>query len=670
MTLHHLAIALSLLLCAASAGADTLSGAAAVPIHRDFSPPRALPHGQELVVRGRNDGPGAAMLVIRLDDDRSDGYAGRVNEERQLPPGPFTIRLPTNGLRTPSGRRLDTDSIRRMIVFTADDTPAVAIDGVTLEPGFTLPAGAVGLDFGPPGGAVFPGFEPVTPDDPRITAGHPVAIGRPGGDALISDGLRGVERVELPLPDGRWRITLWTEDLGEWETLPHPLERRIRLNGTTVLEERLTPSAWIATRYLRGRGEEAPPSRDAWDALGSRRGGRTTAEVPVTGGLLVVELAGEGAPATFLSGLLAEPVGTGALEAVESARALRYREIWREAPEPAGLPVSVLEFGPLAEDGVAAASRPLDGEPVRLALAPGSGRHVDLLAVSPAAVAAPHLSIDPPAGPGGTRLAVRAWAGQWRLERAKTAGTLLIRTAAHLIADLDALPLPAQAPRRYALWIEVPEQASPGTYTGSATLRADGESRAVPLVVTVPAVALPAVEKPVGFYLEDPPELGWFPELAGIQQKARACDLSFLHSLGLTGVAPPLATPDRAGIRVFADDVAVVRDAGFVPPFLAYAPLKRLVSALGPDAAIEAVGRAEDELARRNLPSLAWSLADEPGNPDLPAEDLAGLSHRLKQSVPGLSRAAHLNRPADAGLLPLFDRALVNPGFGIDRLDM
>ena len=71
-----------------------------------------------------------------------------------------------------------------------------------------------------------PGFATADPTDPRLAGKALRPRLRPSGDTLLDDGIEGIERIALTLPDGTWHVTLWTEDQGEWEYLPHPLRRR------------------------------------------------------------------------------------------------------------------------------------------------------------------------------------------------------------------------------------------------------------------------------------------------------------------------------------------------------------------------------------------------------------------------------------------------------------
>jgi hypothetical protein len=156
----------------------------------------------ELVLRGVNVDDVIRRLWLRIDDARSDGYAQRVNRALDVPPGPFTIRLPAGSLRTPSGRALDLASLRRLLLFQPAADPPLAVEQVVFEAVVPFPAPAIALDFGPPHSAPFPGFATVDPSDPRLQGKALRSRQRPSGDALLDDGIEGIERLELTLPDG------------------------------------------------------------------------------------------------------------------------------------------------------------------------------------------------------------------------------------------------------------------------------------------------------------------------------------------------------------------------------------------------------------------------------------------------------------------------------------
>ncbi len=97
----------------------------------------------------------------------------------------------------------------------------------------------------------------------------------------------------------------------------------------------------------------------------------------------------------------------------------------------------------------------------------------------------------------------------------------------------------------------------------------------LPLTIEVLPLTLPAASKPVGIYVESPPYLNWLspnPEALKEQiAEASRCDLQRLAKLGISGLSPALPQ-DEAGMREVMGEAAGL---GFVPPLLAYTPLKR-----------------------------------------------------------------------------------------------
>ncbi|MFM2423083.1 MAG: hypothetical protein RL291_1613, partial [Pseudomonadota bacterium] len=224
--------------------------------------------GDELHIRGTIEGTAPVVVVLRVDDGQSTTYATRFNEERTFPPGPFEWRRPVQGLLTPSGRTLDANDIRKVILFKGDKKSRVIVERFGTVRAESMPAGAVGYALGAPNAALPAGFQRIAPGHPAIEMGKVTVVRRPGPDPMVANGLRGIERLRLPVPPGRHRITLWTEDPGEWEHLPIVLERRITINGRVVDQFKRSPSEWMMQRYLRGLNDEHTPNDDAWTAFG------------------------------------------------------------------------------------------------------------------------------------------------------------------------------------------------------------------------------------------------------------------------------------------------------------------------------------------------------------------------------------------------------------------
>ncbi|MBY0397071.1 MAG: hypothetical protein K2X91_11480, partial [Thermoleophilia bacterium] len=387
------------------------------------------------------------------------------------------------------------------------------------------------------------GFERIAPGDPRIHPARVFAIRRPAPDPLVASGIRGLERLQLTAPPGRVRVTLWTEDPGEWELLPHPLQRRIRANGVTLVDETLSPRAWIAERYLAGGNTEHGAADDAWTAYGRYRGGRVGAEVEVgPDGMLTIELAGNTAEALHLSAVVIEPAqSTAGVEAVEALRALWYRSRWPVAAAPAADAVDAFT---LPADPAAFAPAP-----VKLTAAPGTGARARIAVRAEVPVAHPSVAL---AGPETAAITGRVWAGQWRLER-RYAGSTVLTLEDNMLSTDTARPIGPDLVRNYELWLTVPETGPAGRHVARLTIAADAAHYEIPIEIEVLPVVLPRAEKPAGFYLDEAPHLTWFDGMPDARGRQTACDLSLMASFGLDGGAPALATPD-AGRKTFLAD--------------------------------------------------------------------------------------------------------------------
>ncbi|HEY5789303.1 MAG TPA: hypothetical protein VIX81_01695, partial [Gammaproteobacteria bacterium] len=470
--------------------------------------------------------------------------------------------------------------------------------------------------------------------------------------------------------DGRWRISLWLDDPGEWDAIPHPLARVVRLNGHVVTDRRSDPAGWIAARYLAGRAAEAVLDGDAWALHGRGRGGRVDATLEVRGGRgLTVELDGDGFRATHLAALLAAPQdGTAALAAVERGRAERFAATWSETapawPPATGLALQRIPFRQFLRTDTA----PLDPDAPLLA-APGSALTVDLLASAAWPDREARLEVTPPEHAGVT-LPVALRHGHWRLRRDRDASTLLVADARHLVAGGDPLRLDPRLPRRLVLRVEVPAATPPGHYRGALTLRSRGVATTQPLLLEVLPLQLPGPGLPLGVYLGEAPHLTWFDPLAAARAAQRQCDLDLLRGLGLTALAPPLPLPDARGRDAYQQRLRQLAASGFGLPLLDYATVKQLRYRDGAEATAASLAGAVAAAAAAGLPEPLWAVADEPPTDAEYAAWLQALTATLRAGGPGIRLAGQLNHRRHAALLPLLDVALVNGGFGADADDL
>ena len=625
----------------------------ATPISIQPGSPLVAEPGDTLVVSGVVSGETPAELVLRLDDSRSTNYGSRVNVELLLPPGPFVWHFPLAGAKTSGGRVLDARDVRRLMLFEPGSAGRVAVQTFSLESSPRFPEGALGYSLGAADAPLVGGLTRLTPDDKRISGRNPVAMRRPSPDPVVASGVMGVERLRLDWPRGRAHVSLWIEDVGEWEALPHPLQRRVRVNGRDLLYDNPTAQQWIAKRYLAGRDREAAAGDDAWTALGRYRGGLVSGDVDVGDDGVTIELAGEGAESTYLSAVVIEPVGQSAgLEAVEAARRQWMVENFPVMPERKG------ESAPVFGETSSAAT------PLAVAVAPGSGARIAFAVGGPSLSGKPAVSIDEPAL-DGQALNLDLYAAQRRLERTATDSTLLTRTDRLLRGDPASLAIPSDEPRRYTAWASAPRDAKPGVYRGAIRIAA-GRTVTVPIEIEVLPVDLPEPASPAGFYLDEAPHLTWFDATRGDRGRQLGCDLATLARFGVLGDAPGLETPDAQGLAAFMQDSRRADSLGVASPWLAYAPLKRMFGTIGTDATARQLALALKELKAAVVPAPAWALFDEPGNFGGGVSGAAATVAKLRAAAPDILLAGQFNNPEDRRYLDTVNIAIVNPGFGID----
>lgn len=641
------------------AGAHAIDlGTGVLPLRHTSGQAIPLDRDDELRIVGKVDTAAPLLIVLRIDDGKSHSYATRYNEERTFPPGRFEWTIPLRGLLTATGRLLDPSDLRGVYLFTSGaGAGRVFVErfGTSVAP--RLPDGVRGYALGAATAPLPPGFDRIAPGDVRIESGRPVAVRRPAPDPLLANGVRGLERLRLPWAGDRARVSLWTEDPGEWELLPHALQRRIRINGSDVLSEHLSPSQWVSTRYLRGAAVEHRRGDDAWTAYGRARGGRVTSVVDVVDGAIVIELAGESAAALYLAGVVIEPAqSTVGLDHVNAWRAAWYRQTWPvvAADAETGAPPVAVVIGSGKQEML----------PVRIVAAPGIGVRARFAVSSQMELGAARFDVEV-LTLGKAVADMRVWVGVQRLERRRANDTVLSFSDNMLVAAGASLSLTANRSRTLEAWIDVPAGADAGIWHGALTITHERGSMRIPVRVDVLPVNLPPVAKPAGFYLDEAPHLTWFAATRADRALQTACDLALMQSFGINGTAPALSTP-QGSPSAFNSDMAAARVHGVAQPVLAYAPAKRLAGLHGLRGSASIIASTEAAFAADDRAPPVWSVADEPSNPGHSAIDLAEWLKVLRADVPRARLAAHLNAPLDIDFAHLFDVVLVNDGYGLD----
>lgn len=642
----------SLAFIAVSLPARELAGGR-LPLHYPLDAV-SLTADQNIVVTGYLDGGSDALLVVRIDDTSSLDYASRYNLEQTIVPGRFELTIQLRGLRTTGGALLNLESLTQLIVFAPDDAANFSEVKIHLSAAPQLPGSAVGYSLGPADAPLFPGFTAVPPESPLIAAGQVVPIQRPGTDPLVTSGFKGIERLVLPWPEGETvDVHLWTEDVGAWEHLPHPLERRIRVNGETALEYRLSFEEWLAERYLRGKRQEASPAGDPWHDIARHRGGHVKVTTTAGPNGIEIALAGDSPDATYLSAVLLAPAGDrAALDFVENQRARLIRASW-----------PVVEPAPLRSADAAVPLSPSHESPEKNSIATASARNgatrlsLDLHSENPVELVAWQITGGPP------DLSAYAWAALRTLDRPAANASALQLQQTRLVADPRGLSVTPEQPRRVELWLHPKPDTPAGTYPLYLTVESTSGETRIPITLSIESVDLPAPRAPVGFYLDEAPHLTWSGQDPTRRTKQLRCDLEFMASLGLSALAPGISTPKaNDDAEVLAELAMAFNEA---PAVMAYTPAKRLIGGSGLAVAAERLAGITRLASQMGLSPIYWSVADEPSNPDQSTADLTALLEVFRRDAPEVKLAAHLNAPQDKALAYLFDLVLINDGYGM-----
>ena len=611
---------------------------------------------QRLLITGTNHASDDRTLVIRIDDRARPPYADRVNLERVVPPGPFRLELGLGGLQTSGGRALDPASLKQVICFQGRGSGDLEIHPPLLADNPQLPAHSMAWDLGPAHSPLWPGFKRLTEDFAGLHGRQLKALDRGGRqqavEGLTTDGIRGIERLSLPIPRGRWQVTLWLHDRGEWEYLPHPLERRISANGQLVWTQQYDAAQWIEQVYLGQRVHELEVNDDSWTLYGEQPQGRVSFAVDVTDNGLQLDFSGHMPEAGYLSAVVVErDASLPARRHIEAQRARWWRDNWR-----------------LRAPALASTSTPtLQGPPQPVVIARGTTAALDF-SLSGGHSGIPRIELQAPSRLS-THLPVETRWAQWRWRRTTLVSTLLEPVDHLLRGDLHAMPA-TRLERRLNLRISVPADAPAGEYIGRLRISVDGHALSHAFSVQVPAVSLPEIDRPVGVYLERPVHFGWFNSDDRRQHAALECDLDLLTGLGLSGMSPGFVTPDQgADGERFLRELEIVSKPGLGHSLIAYAPFKRLLARIDLEAAAEVIDGIDQRARDASLPPVIWSIADEPSNAGQ-HHSLEKVSRYLRSFAPRVQIAAHLNHRDDQRYLEFVDLALINDGFGADKTDI
>jgi len=203
---------------------------------------------------------------------------------------------------------------------------------VNIDRDYEPQAGSYGFDFGPDGAPVARGFTPGLVSAGYLT-GALQPIQTPGGDPLMSDGIRGARTASMTVPVMRWRVILLT-DAGGAGPMTTPFGYEIVANGVRFHVGESSPIDWTRQAVLTNRGIEigALSLASVNTAQSNGRfapgvtGGLLWFEVDVTTGRLLIEFMappGRSDPLTYLTAMIVEPA-----EGPSSVRELLDARLW------------------------------------------------------------------------------------------------------------------------------------------------------------------------------------------------------------------------------------------------------------------------------------------------------------------------------------------------------
>ena len=162
-------------------------------------------------------------------------------------------RMAADMIRELSDSDTLADAADRIADAATDALNAQYITRFEEDEDFSLPEAAIGFDFATPDSKQISGYERVTPNDDRLESDTEMSgLRRPTDKPVVAHGIVGVKKFSTEMPNGIYRVTLITDDLGDWSKIPRPFGNRIRVNDKTVRVLTKDPSDWILDSGKKG----------------------------------------------------------------------------------------------------------------------------------------------------------------------------------------------------------------------------------------------------------------------------------------------------------------------------------------------------------------------------------------------------------------------------------
>lgn len=134
--------------------------------------------------------------------------------------------------------------------LVAESINAPRVIEIRVHGDYVPPGNARAIDFGPWDGATAPGFEALSPGSDRVAGRREAAYDEGGVSALLADGISGVQRIELRLPNGSYRVVLLAGRSPTRSLPPAPFGRVLVANSNRYHLGEALPRTWIAGSEL------------------------------------------------------------------------------------------------------------------------------------------------------------------------------------------------------------------------------------------------------------------------------------------------------------------------------------------------------------------------------------------------------------------------------------
>ena len=244
--------------------------------------------------------PGSIVDAALRDDDRSRDQVA----EYLCQPLPNRDGAITRGLSLMQemdrlgARSKNDDKTKKSLEQVRDQAGrcacAALVINVSYDREFLPPRTTIGFDMQPGGAPLARGFTPIGAGDPRLAGGRNVS--RQSANPWVGDSVNDISGFSTPLPNGRWRVIVMTDKLGD-NVRAFPFGRMVAANRARIFIAENPPERWLIQGYLTNKlvtpglasaGAKGPGGLSLLSAsdLMQEEGGAIEFEVDVTEGNL------------------------------------------------------------------------------------------------------------------------------------------------------------------------------------------------------------------------------------------------------------------------------------------------------------------------------------------------------------------------------------------------